>query len=96
MVVTTVMVQVKEEHIEDFIRESIKNHENSIKEPGNLRFDILQNPEDPSQFILYEAYASPQSAASHKITAHYIAWRDAVANWMAVPRKGIPYKVIKP
>jgi (4S)-4-hydroxy-5-phosphonooxypentane-2,3-dione isomerase len=96
MVVTTVMVYVKPDHIDDFIRESVKNHTNSIQEPGNMRFDVLQNLEDPAQFVLYEAYDSAESAATHKKTAHYTAWRDAVANWMAEPRKGIPYKVIKP
>ncbi len=96
MIVTSVMVHVKPEHIDDFIRESVKNHENSIKEPGNMRFDILQSTENPSVFMLYEAYDSPESAAAHKKTAHYEAWRTAVADWMAKPREGIPYKAIKP
>jgi autoinducer 2-degrading protein len=96
MIVTTVMVHVKTNHIDDFKRECIKNHENSVNEPGNMRFDILQSSEDPSQFLLYEGYDSVESAAAHKKTAHYAAWRDAVADWMAEPRKGIPYKAIKP
>jgi autoinducer 2-degrading protein len=96
MVVTTIMVKVKPEHLDDFIRESKKNHENSIKEPGNRRFDILQSTDDPTSFLLYEAYDSPEYAAAHKKTAHYAAWRDAVAGWMAEPRKGIGYKSIRP
>jgi autoinducer 2-degrading protein len=96
MVVTSVMVHVKAEYIDDFIRETIKNHENSIKEKGNMRFDILQSTEDQTRFMLYEAYDSAESAAAHKKTAHYNAWRDAVANWMAEPRQGISYKAIRP
>jgi len=96
MVVTTVIVHVKAEYISDFIRESTKNHLNSIKEPGNKRFDVLQNPENPTEFLLYEAYDSQESAAAHKKTAHYEAWREAVAPWMAQPRKGIPYNSICP
>lgn len=96
MVVTSVLVHVKAEHVDDFIRETIKNHENSIKEKGNMRFDILQSSDDPTRFMLYEAYDSTESAAAHKKTAHYNAWRDAVADWMAEPRKGIAYKAIKP
>lgn len=96
MVVTTVMVNVKTEHIEDFINECKKNHSNSIKENGNKRFDILQNNDDPARFMLYEAYNSVEAAAAHKKTAHYEAWRDAVAPWMAEPRKGIPYTAICP
>ncbi|HEY9695265.1 MAG TPA: antibiotic biosynthesis monooxygenase [Oculatellaceae cyanobacterium] len=96
MVVTCVHVWVKQEHIEDFIKATKINHENSIKEPDNMRFDILQDQEDPSKFILYEAYQSNEGAAAHKQTEHYLTWRDTVAPWMAEPRKGIPYSVIAP
>jgi autoinducer 2-degrading protein len=96
MIVTCVHVWVKPEHIADFIQATKINHENSIKEPENMRFDILQDQEDPSKFILYEAYQSDQGAAAHKQTEHYLNWRDTVAPWMAEPRKGIPYSVIAP
>ncbi len=96
MVATTVMVKVKQAHINDFIRACVMNHEHSICEPGNMRFDVLQSADDPTAFMLYEAYNSPLSAAAHKKTAHYAAWRDTVADWMAEPRKGIPYTGIKP
>jgi autoinducer 2-degrading protein len=96
MVVTIVEVQVKSENIEQFIAATIENHKGSIQERGNMRFDVLQSPQDPSLFLLYEAYDSEQSAAAHKNTAHYAKWKDSVAPWMAVPRKGTPYKAIRP
>lgn len=96
MVVTCVHVSVKPEHVEDFIQATQINHANSIQEPENRRFDILQDPQDPTQFLLYEAYASEAGAAAHKQTQHYLTWRDTVAPWMAAPRKGVPYKVIAP
>jgi (4S)-4-hydroxy-5-phosphonooxypentane-2,3-dione isomerase len=96
MVVTTVMVHVKTEYIEDFIYECKKNHTESIKERGNKRFDILQSSDDPARFMLYEAYDSTETASAHKKTAHYEAWRSAVAPWMAEPRNGIPYNAICP
>ena len=96
MIVTCVHVWVKPEHIEDFIKATKINHENSIKEPQNMRFDVLQDQGDPSKFILYEAYQSDEGAAAHKQTEHYLTWRDTVAPWMAEPRKGIPYSVIAP
>ena len=71
-----------------FIAATRANHEASIREPGNRRFDVLQAPNDPARFILYEAYASADDAAAHKATAHYLAWRDAVAELMAEPRRG--------
>ena len=96
MVVTTIIVKVKPEYIADFIKASRLNHERSILEKGNLRFDVLQSTEDPALFLLYEAYDSPENAAAHKKTLHYTLWRDTVADWMAQPRKGIPYKAIAP
>jgi (4S)-4-hydroxy-5-phosphonooxypentane-2,3-dione isomerase len=72
------------------------NHEASIRETGNRRFDMLQSPENPAQFILYEAYASEEDAAAHKQTAHYLTWRDRVADWMAKPRQGIRYDGLFP
>lgn len=96
MVVTTVLVKVKSECISGFIAESTKNHQNSIQEPGNRRFDILQSSDDPADFLLYEAYETAEDAAAHKKTAHYEAWREAVAPMMEVPRRGISYKSICP
>ena len=96
MIVNVINVHVKPEHIDDFIKATIENHNNSIKEHGNLRFDVLQSNNDPAKFILYEAYISPEAAAEHKNTAHYAKWKDTVAEWMAQPRQGSTYTVIAP
>lgn len=96
MYVTVVNVQVKPGHIEDFIGATRLNHEASTREPGNRRFDILQSTNDLTRFALYEAYASAKDAQEHKLTAHYLQWRDTVAPWMASPRVGIPYKGLFP
>ena len=96
MQVTIVYVTVKPEHIDDFIKASTENHQQSIKEPGNLRFDLVQDADDPAKFVLYEAYDSEQSAATHKETAHYLKWRETVADWMAQPRKGEKHVIIAP
>lgn len=65
-------------------------------EPGNRRFDVLQDPTEPGRFILYEAYATAEDAAAHKQTPHYLAWRDAVADMMAQPRRGEPMNGLCP
>jgi len=96
MFVTTVMVRVFSEHIEDFIEATVANHRASIEESGNVRFDVLQSEQDPARFMLYEAYQSKEDAAAHKNTAHYKVWRDTVADWMAEPRVGITYKGLNP
>lgn len=96
MHVTLVHVHVKPEHIEDFNQAIKLNHEGSIKEAGNRRFDVLQSPEDPAHFVIYESYLSAEDAAAHKETEHYKIWRDTVANWMAEPRQGIRYNGLFP
>jgi len=96
MHVTLVHVQVKPVHIDDFIAATRLNHEASIQESGNCRFDVLQSPENPGHFILYEAYTSAEAAAAHKQTTHYLVWRDTVAEWMAEPRKGVRYEGLFP
>lgn len=96
MHVTLVHVHVKPEHIDDFIAASRLNHQASIQEAGNRRFDVLQSPENPAHFVLYEAYLSAEDAVAHKQTAHYLAWRDTVADWMAEPRQGIQYQGLFP
>lgn len=96
MHVTLVHVQVKPECLSAFIAATRVNHESSICEPGNRRFDILQDPEDSTKFILYEAYATAGDAAAHKQTGHYAVWRNEVADMMAEPRQGVPMNCLFP
>ena len=96
MIVTLVYVQVKSEFVQVFIEATRENHENSVKENGNIRFDILQDANDPAKFVLYEAYTTEQAVAAHKETAHYLRWRDTVAPWMAKPREGVKHNLLFP
>jgi len=96
MIVTCVYVHVKPESIGEFIKASEENHLESVKESGNFRFDFAQQADDPSRFLLYEAYESEEPASAHKSTAHYLKWRDTVQHMMAEPRKGVKYVIIQP
>jgi (4S)-4-hydroxy-5-phosphonooxypentane-2,3-dione isomerase len=96
MVVTIVYVKTKPESAEAFKAECMKNHEASVREPGNRRFDFLAAEGSPCEFVLYEAYDSAEAAAAHKETAHYKAWREAVAPMMAEPRRGVSYAALAP
>ena len=96
MIVTFVHVWVKPDRREDFTEACITNHNESVKGSGNLRFDILQDAADPDKFTLYEAYDSEDAAKAHKETAHYKAWRDQVADWMARPREGVKHYILCP
>jgi len=93
---TLVHVHVKAECIDAFIKACETNHLASIEESGNRRFDVLQSPDDATRFILYEAYASADDAAAHKQTAHYLAWREIVADMMAEPRIGESFSGLYP
>jgi (4S)-4-hydroxy-5-phosphonooxypentane-2,3-dione isomerase len=96
MIVTCVFIQVKNDEINSFIAATSENHYESVKEPGNLRFDLIQQADDPCRFMIYEAYESDKSAADHKTTAHYLKWRDRVIEYMAEPRYGVKYNIIEP
>lgn len=96
MEVTLVHVHVKAQSIDAFIKACRENHEQSVRETGNRRFDVLQDAAEPTRFVLYEAYASAEDAAAHKRTAHYLKWRDTVAGMMAQPRQGVPYHGLFP
>jgi (4S)-4-hydroxy-5-phosphonooxypentane-2,3-dione isomerase len=96
MIVNIVYVHVKSAFIQDFIQACITNHEHSIQEPGNRRFDFLQDESDASRFVLYEAYDSLELAAAHKNTVHYLAWRNAVESFMEEPRKAVRYLALAP
>lgn len=96
MTVTCVHIKVKPEFLEKFIKASTANHLEAIKEPGNIRFDFVQQADDPSKFMLYEAYESEEAAAAHKNTPHYLAWRESVKDMMAEPRYGIKYNILQP
>jgi len=96
MIVTCVYVHVKPDEILNFINATVENHNGSVKEPGNLRFDLIQQADDECRFMIYEAYESQEAAANHKTTAHYLKWRDNVKDYMADPREGIKYNVIEP
>jgi (4S)-4-hydroxy-5-phosphonooxypentane-2,3-dione isomerase len=91
LVVVFVNVHVLPQHIEAFRAATLANARESVKEPGVARFDVVQETEDPTRFVLIEAYRGQASAAAHKETAHYKSWRDTVADMMAEPRSSKKY-----
>jgi len=96
MYVTLVDVHVESQFTTEFIEACRLNHEGSTAEPGNCRFDILQDAANPDHFVLYEAYVSEADAKAHKETAHYAAWRETVVDMMAKPRQGQPFNGLFP
>jgi len=96
MLVVHVFVQVKKESIEAFKAATVENARRSVDEAGIARFDVVQQAEDPTRFVLVEVYRDADAPARHKETAHYQKWRDAVADMMVQPRTSVKYTTIFP
>ncbi len=96
MLIVHVHVHVKPGFIEAFRQATVENARNSVQEPGVARFDVIQQADDPTRFVLVECYRTADAPARHKETAHYAAWRDAVADMMAEPRTSDKFSNVFP
>jgi quinol monooxygenase YgiN len=96
MFIVHVFVHVKPEFVDEFKTVTTENAKNSILEPGITRFDIVQQQDDPTRFVLVEVYRTYEDPAKHKLTEHYIRWRDTVSDMMAEPRTSIKFHNVFP
>ena len=96
MLIVHVQVHVKPESVEAFKQATVANARESIREPGIARFDVVQQADDPTRFVLVEVYRTPEAPAAHKETPHYRAWRDTVAQMMAEPRSSVKFTNVFP
>lgn len=96
MLVVHVHVRIKPESVEAFKAATLANARQSVQEPGIARFDVVQHQDDPTQFVLIEAYRTAQAPAAHKETSHYQIWRDTVAPLMAEPRSSVKFNNVFP
>ena len=96
MLIVHVFVHVKSEAVDRFITATRENARHSVREPGVVRFDVIQQEDDQTRFVLVEVYRSPDDPARHKETAHYAAWRDAAESMMAEPRRSVKYRALFP
>ncbi len=96
MLIVHVHVHVKPESVEAFRRATLANASNSVQEAGIARFDVVQQADDPTRFVLVEVYRSVEATVQHKETTHYKTWRDAVSDMMAEPRTSVKYANVFP
>ena len=96
MFIVHVFVHVKPDQVEAFRAASVENAKESVREMGIARFDVIQQQDDPTRFILVEVYRTPNDPAKHKETAHYKKWRDAVESTMAEPRSSVKFNPVFP
>ncbi len=96
MLIVHVHVHVTPGSVDQFMQASVENARQSVQEPGVARFDVVQQQDDPTRFVLVEVYRTPEGAAAHKETAHYAKWRDTVAPMMAEPRRSVKYNAVSP
>jgi len=96
MFIVHVFAHVRPNQVKAFRAVTLENARNSIKEPGIARFDVVQQQDDPTRFVLVEVYRTSDAPARHKETAHYQKWRDTVADMMAEPRTSVKYTNVFP
>jgi (4S)-4-hydroxy-5-phosphonooxypentane-2,3-dione isomerase len=96
MLVVHVHVRVRPGRVDDFLAATLVNARASLGEPGVLRFDVIQDQADPEHVVLTEVYRDDDASAAHKLTPHYAAWRDAVAEMMAEPRASAKFSAVFP
>jgi quinol monooxygenase YgiN len=96
MFIVHVFVHVKPDTVEAFKAATLANARNSVQEPGIARFDVVQQLDDPTRFVLVEVYRTPDDPAKHKETAHYKTWRETVADMMAEDRYSVKYQNVFP
>jgi (4S)-4-hydroxy-5-phosphonooxypentane-2,3-dione isomerase len=96
MLIVHVHVHVKPEAVAEFRQATVENARASVLEPGIARFDVVEQQDDTTWFVLVEVYRTPEAAAAHKETAHYAKWRDTVAPMMAEPRQGVKFNAVFP
>jgi quinol monooxygenase YgiN len=96
VLVVHVFVRVRPDAVGAFRAATLENARNSVREPGVVRFDVVQQADDPTRFVLMEIYRGAEDPARHKATAHYAAWRDAVEPMMAEPRRSVRYEAVFP
>jgi quinol monooxygenase YgiN len=91
-----VHVHVKPEHLDEFQTATIENASHSVQEPGCARFDVVQQTDDPTRFVLVEFYRDAQGLAAHRETPHYHAWIERVADMLVEPRTRTVYRNVHP
>lgn len=96
MHIVHVYIHVKSDAIEDFKAVAVENARHSIQEPGIVRFDVIQQKDDPTRFVLVEVYRTEEDVARHRETAHYLKWREAVPDLLAEPRYSVVYHNVHP
>ncbi len=96
MLIVHVHVRVRPESVEDFRQATLENARSSVQEPGIARFDVVQQQDDATRFVLIEVYRTPDAVTAHRGTGHYAKWRDAVEPMMAEPRQRVTYNAVFP
>jgi (4S)-4-hydroxy-5-phosphonooxypentane-2,3-dione isomerase len=96
MLIVHVFVHVKPESVDAFKAATLENARNSVQEPGVIRFDVVQQDDDPTRFLLIEIYRTGADPALHKMTSHYLTWRETVEPMMAEPRSSVRYHAVYP
>ena len=86
MVILHVTVQVKPEHIAEYLEAVRHDAEHSERdEPGCLRFDVIQDRNDANRFYYYEVYKDDAALEAHRQSPHFKLYVEKTSIWLAAP-----------
>ena len=95
MFVTLVHCHLKPEHLDAFLAATRANHEGSIREPGNLRFDVVQHTMRANHYTVIEGWRNQQAFDAHVAAAHTRQYRDTLQPMTGSPLDERVYKGIE-
>jgi quinol monooxygenase YgiN len=96
MVIVHIHFHVKPEMVDAFRRVASDNARDSSREPGVARFEVIQQADDPTRFVLVEHYRTPEDVARHRDTAHFRSWNEASPPMLAEPKVRVEYTAVYP
>ncbi|WP_295812328.1 antibiotic biosynthesis monooxygenase [uncultured Nitratireductor sp.] len=91
MLIQMVSINVKKGHVPAFLEAFRINYEGTREEPGNLRFDVLRDPDDENRFLIYEVFTSEAALEEHRKTKHYQECVRLIDPILAGPRTKVFY-----
>lgn len=87
MYVIVAPIKIKPGHAKEFIEAMLLDAKGSVEnELGCLRFDVIQDEEDPNRIYLYEVYKDKAAFEAHLTMPHLKKWRETVKDWFVQPR----------
>ena len=91
MFVQLVHIHLKPGCVDQFLDVFRVNYDGTRAEPGNYRFDVLQDPADENHFVIYEVFESAAAVDAHRHTEHYRRTNEGLKALMSTAERQKEY-----